>query len=230
MKIYNKFISIFLVTSLTALTLAGCGSQDKNQVEETTNKFLSIIASDSDEDLNTYATTEVAGGDFVQFFDADALADKFTAGFSYSELSDESIAELDEFCSIFSDFIESYSVSNIEVSKDGTATAIATIKTKFDVEVIQSDESSTKISEAIESYNTDNAEEIKALYAEDSENAEKKVYNDMIAIILEIYEEELLSSDSMTYAITLSLEKNTETDTWYVTNITNYDDAEASSN
>ena len=223
MKIYKKIVSTAAIAVLLTSSLTGCTSQDKSAVEETANTFLAIVAGDSTEDINNYATVSVAGGDFVQFFDSSALADKFSQGFSYSELSEESQTELDEFCSLFSDIIESYSVSSVEVAKDSTATALATLQTKYDIDVIQSSEVSDQITAAIEKYNTDNAEEISALFAENEASAEEKVYNDMISIILDIYEEALISSEGNTYAIVLSLLKNEEADSWYVDDVLSYD-------
>ncbi len=226
---FRKMISIAAATVLTAISLTACTSQDKTAVSETATTFMAIVASDSTEDINNYATSEVANGDFVKLFDADSLVDIFLSSSEGAEISDVAKAEVDEFCNLFADMIKSYSVSNVNINKDGTATAIATIETKFPIDIINSETASAKINEAIDAYNTNNAEEIAALTAEDSTAAQNKIYNDMLRIILIIYEDEIANSEEMTYAIALDLEKNPETDTWIVTNITDYDSQTSSS-
>ena len=88
---------------------------------------------------------------------------------------------------LFDDMIKEYSITKVDITKDGTATAIATIKTKFPVDIINSESSSEKISEATEAYNKNNEENIAAWYEEGEEYAKAKIYDDMIRIILEIY-------------------------------------------
>ena len=222
-KVAKKAVSVILATALTAMTLSGCTSKDKAGAEETANAFLAVVASDSTEDINKYATMEVAGGDFVQLFDAASMADAFVAGFDLSELTDETKAEVDKFCGLFDDMIKEYSVTNVEVAKDGTATAIAKINTNFPVDIINNESAQEKISEATDAYNKNNEEEIAALYEQGEDVAKAKIYDDMIRIILEIYEDEIENSSEETYAIALTLEKNAETDTWLVTDVQDYD-------
>lgn len=223
----KKAASIILSAAFSIASLTGCTSSDKAGAEEAATGFLAVVASDSTEDINKYATMEVAGGDFVQLFDAESMTDAFVAGFDQSELTDETRAEVDEFCKLFDDMIKDYSVSKVEVDKDGVATAIATIGTKFPVDIINSESASEKIKEATDAYNKNNEEEIAALYEQGEDVAEAKIYDDMIRIILEIYEDEIANSSEENYAIALTLEKNTETDTWYVTDVQDYDSSTA---
>ena len=123
--------------------------------------------------------------------------------------------------------IKEYSISKVEIGKDGTATAIATIKTKFPVNIINNETAKQKISEATEAYNTNNAEEIAALKEQGEDIAKAKIYDDMIRIILEIYEDEIANSSGETYAIALTLQKNEETGTWSVTDVQDYDSSGA---
>ncbi len=219
----RKAGAVFFATALTVASLSGCASKDKTAVEETAGGFLAVVASDSTEDINKYATMEVAGGDFVQLFDADSMTDAFVSGFDLSELTDETKKEVDSFCQLFDDMIKEYSVTKVDIGKDGTATAIATIKTNFPVDIINSESASVKISEATEAYNKNNEEEIAAWYEEGEEYAKAKIYDDMIRIILEIYEDEIANSSEENYAIALTLEKNKDTGSWLVTDVNDYD-------
>ena len=228
----SKRLGVTLAVLLSIFSISGCSSQDKTAVQETAQTFMAIVASDSEEDINKYATSEVANGDFVQLFDADTLVSQFSEGIEEYELTEESKNELDTFASLFSDMIMSYSVSDIKLDKKDdkhTATAVATFKTSFAMDIIGSENVSNKISDAIEVYNADHADEIAALYEEGNDVAEAKIYNDMLGIILEIYEDEIQNSQEMTYAIVLDLEKNNETDSWIVTGVNDYDSSSAES-
>ena len=221
----NRFVALLTAAVLAVGALSGCTSKDKTKVQETAETFLAVVADESDEDINNYASAEVANGDFVQLFDAESLVAAFVQGFNTSELTEDTKSEVDKFCAMFDRLIRDYEVSNVEVGKDNTATAVATIKTKFPVEIMQSESVATKIGEATEAYYSNNEEEIAALYEQGEEVAEEKTYNDMIRIIMEIYEDEILNSSETTYAINLTLEKNPETDTWIVTSVEDYKSA-----
>lgn len=223
----NRFVALLTATVLAVGALSGCTSKDKTKVQETAETFLAVVADESDEDINNYASAEVANGDFVQLFDAESLVAAFVQGFNTSELTEDTKSEVDKFCAMFDRLIRDYEVSNVEVGKDNTATAVATIKTKFPVELMQSESVATKIGEATEAYYSNNEEEIAALYEQGEEVAEEKTYNDMIRIIMEIYEDEILNSSETTYAINLTLEKNPETDSWIVTDVGDYKSAHA---
>ncbi|WP_029231155.1 hypothetical protein [Butyrivibrio sp. VCB2006] len=233
MNYLKKYLGVFLAALITIPTLTGCTSQDKSAVSDSANTFMAIVASDSTEDINNYATADVANGDFVQLFNSNTLVDQITAGATTTDLDDQSKQELDEFASLFSSMIKSYSISDVKLDKkDGTytATAVATFKTSFDMDLLGGDSASSKIDEAIAAYNTNHSEEIATLYeSEGTEAAEAKIYNDMLRIILDIYEDEIDNSQEMTYAIVLNLEKNSETDTWLVTGVTNYNESNTES-
>jgi hypothetical protein len=223
MNFIKKTISVAMAGLIAVCSLTGCTSADKTKVEETANTFMAIVAKDSTEDINKYATSEVVNGDFVKLFDSKSLVDQFMEGFSSAELTAETNSKIDEFARLFSSMIETYSITDVKIAKDGTATAIATVKTSFPTDIINNEEAQAKINESVTSYYTDNAEEIDALMAEDQTKANDKIYNDIIQIILGIYEDTISSSESMTYAIALDLEKNSETDTYLVTDVKDYD-------
>lgn len=230
-RFIKKITGLSTVALLTISSLTGCTSADVQSVNECATTFLAIVASDSQEDLSKYATSEVSSGDFVQLFDAEELAEKFVSDAESVELTEESKNKLDEFCSLFSDMIQSYSVSDVKITgKDpATATCTATIKTSFAVDVTKSEKVATEIEKAKESYLEANAEEIATLTEEDADAANNKVYNDMLMLILQIYEDEIANSQEMTYAMVLTLEENPETDSWIVTNVESYDDSNGNS-
>ena len=56
-----------------------------------------------------------------------------------------------------------------------------------------------------------------------AEAAVEKACNDLIIIALDIYEEEIRDAESVTYMLALTLNKNEETGSWYVTSVQSYD-------
>ena len=227
MKRLRKMTGLFTAALLTITALTGCSSQDTESVSDTANKFLAVVADDSQEDITTYATTEVATGEFVQFFDADFQKEQFLAGSDENALTDTTKQKIEEFYQLFSDMIQSYSISDVEITKGEpySATCVATINTSFDVDITSSEATKALIKEETEKYNTDKAEEIAALSEEDPDAAQNKILNDMTMLVLDIYEAEIDKSEPMTYAMVLTLEKNSETDSWIVTKVENYDDS-----
>ncbi len=220
----RRFSALFLSTFLCITALTGCvSSSDKNAAKETANNFLSIIASGSSENINQYCTDEVAESDFVKLFDSKYLSDQILADQDTSLLTEETLNELDEFCELFSKMVTDYEVKEIDVADDGSLSAIATITTNFPVDIIQKTKSSQKVLKAAEEYSTEHEEEINALYIEEGEEAtQSKIFNDIFLLALTTYEEEINASSPQDYAIVLSLEKNEETDSYIVTDVTDY--------
>ena len=56
-----------------------------------------------------------------------------------------------------------------------------------------------------------------------AEAAVEKACNDLILIALDIYEEEIRDAEPVTYMLALTLNKNEETGSWYVTAVQSYD-------
>lgn len=224
MKIKNRIVAAGLAVVMSFCALTGCGFGDKGAVRETAEKFLEALKQGNENEINAYASGEVASGNFVKLFDSDYLVEELKSGFGESELTPETEEKIDNFCKLFSNMIKEYEVSKIEINKDKSATAIATIKTTFPVDVINSDEAKAKIDEATTQYYNDKQDElVNKISEEGDEAAQQMIFNDMALIVLDIYQEVITSSGEESYAIAFTLNKNTETGTWYVTDIKDYD-------
>ncbi|WP_026516172.1 hypothetical protein [Butyrivibrio sp. MC2021] len=221
---FGKTGAFLLSAVLSISLLTGCVSNaDKNSAKETVEGFLQLVASGSTEGITDYCTDEVASGDFVKLFDSGYLADQILADQDTSSLTEETLNELDEFCKLFSNMVTAYEVKEITANDDKSITAIATITTDFPVDIIKSSSTSEKVMEAAGTYSTEHEEEIAALYAEEGEETtQKKILNDVFLIALETYEDLIRNSSPQDYAIALKLEKNAETDSYVITEVTDY--------
>ena len=224
MNILKKCAAIALSSALIAAALTGCSKYDKSGAQEAAGNFLAAVKSGDENSINAYASSEVAGGDFVKLFDVNSIKEQFLAGFVDIEVEEETTQELDEFCSMFSSLITGYEISEVTVDKDGKATAICTMETRFPIDITSSEESSEMVKEITESYQTQHQDEIDTMFAEEGEEAATaRIYNYMTREVLDAYESLIEDSSPENYAIVLTLEKNPETDSWYVTNIQDYD-------
>ena len=221
-----KKIAVAMATAVTLTSaLTGCESKDQGAVREAAEGFMDAIKTGSKDGINQYSSDDVANGSFVQLFDADALKEQLTTSLGNPNLEDETIAGLDEFYALYSSMLEKYEVTDIAMSEDGNvATAYITMTNSFPYDVITNDSSQNKFSMASEQYNNDNQEELLQITNEQgAEAAVEKACNDLILIALDIYEEEIKAAEPVTYMLALTLNKNEETGSWYVTAVQSYD-------
>lgn len=222
---FKKTAVAMTAVFLTVSTLTGCESKDQGAVREAAQGFMEAVKTGSQDGINQYSSDEVANGSFVQLFDADALKDELTTSLGNPNLEDETVAELDEFYALYSSMLEEYEITDIAMSEDGNvATAYITMTNSFPYDVITNESSQSKFSKASEQYNNDNQEELLTITNEQgAEAAVERACNDLILIALGIYEDEIKAADPVTYMLALTLNKNEETGSWYVTAVQSYD-------
>ncbi len=217
-------VATSFILSLSLLT--GCSSADKTAVQETCENFLDIVKSGTNENIEKYASSEVANGSFVKTFDSEYLKQNFMDGFVTADIDDETRTRVENFCSLFSDMITDYTISDVSVDKNNVGTVVAMVNTSFPIDVIDNSEALEMINEQAVNYYAENEEKINALYEEKSEEeVEAIIYNDMITKIIDVYEALIKEASPETYAIVFTVEKNAETDSWYITNVSSYDNA-----
>ena len=221
---FGKIGAYLTGVCLSISLLTGCvSSADKNAAKDTADNFLKVVASGQTEGINDYCTDEVASGTFVKLFDSGYLAEQILSGQDTSDLTAETLSELDEFCNLFSNMVTGYEVKEVTANDDGSVTAIATITTDFPVDIIKSSSTSEKVMEAAGAYSSEHEEEIATLYAEQGEEAtQSKILNDVFLVALQTYEDLIKASAPQEYAIALKLEKNADTGTYLVTGVTDY--------
>ena len=219
----RKYAAIGLSIILSASALTGCGS-DKVAVKEAAEGFMTGIKDNDMDAVNTWSSSEVANGYFVSLFDADYLEEELLSSLGNPTLDDTTIAKMDDFYAKYANMMEEYEVTEVTVNKDGTATASVTMKNSFPFDVVTSEETSAKFNEASLTYNNENqAELLKISEEQGSEAAVSKACNDLILIAIDTYVEAISASDPVTYKLALTLTKNEETDSWYVSGVQSYD-------
>ena len=220
----KKYAAGVLSAFLMVTTLTGCSANDRSDAQEAAESFLAAVQKGDENSINNYASSQVASGNFVNLFDVNALRQQFREGYGENDMEDETAAKLDEFCDLFSSLITSYEVNEVTIDNSGVATAISTVETKFPIDITSSEEASTLISQLTENYYTQHQDEIASLIEDEGEEAAtKQIYNIMTREVLDVYIGLIEASDPDSYAIVLSLQKNPETGSWYVSNIQDYD-------
>ncbi len=220
----KKNITACLIASMMVVSLSGCGTKDKSAATEAATNFMEAVKTGNTDEINNYSSGEVATGYFVELFDGDYLKEELISSLGNPTLDDETATELDEFCALYSSMMEEYSITDVTMNDDGTATAYVTIQNSFPFDIVTGESAQERFAAASEQYNTDNQEELAAITSEQgSDAAVEKACNDLILIALDIYEQEIASSEPVTYMLALNLSKNEETGTWYVTSVQSYD-------
>ncbi len=224
MNICKKIGSIALMLTISTAALMGCTSADKTSAQETVTAFLDIVKSGTNENIEQYATEEVTSGEFVKTFDSEYLIEQLKNSFETAEIDSETNDKLNVFYDRISGMVSSYEITKVSIEKKNTATAIVKINTEFPVNIFGSEETSNRVKEAAEKYHQEHDKEISKLYEDvGEEEAQAQLYPVRVKIALDTYSQIIDESKPETYAIVLSLEKNTETDSWYVTGIDSFD-------
>ena len=209
---------------LSASALTGCGSNDKTAVKEASEAFMEAVKTNDKDGINQYSNSDVASGYFVSLFDGDYVEEQLVSSLGNPSLDDETMAKMDEFYSMYATMMDKYEITEVVMNDDGSATTSVTMTTNFPFDVISSEETSTRVQTATASYNEANQEELTLIATEEgTEAATNRAYNDIILIVMDIYEEAILGAEQTTYKIALNLEKNEETGTWYVKSVQSHD-------
>ncbi|MBR4670579.1 MAG: hypothetical protein IKO84_08260 [Butyrivibrio sp.] len=224
MNIFKKVGSLALILAITTTSILGCSSADKTAAQETVTAFLDIIKSGSSENIEQYASEEVTSGEFVKSFDSEYLIKQLKEGLETEEVDQDTNAKLDELFGSISGMVSGYEITKVAIDKKNSATAIVKINTTFPVNIFGSSETRSKVEEAAQKYHDEHDEEISNLFKDLGEDeANKELYKKRIQVALDTYNKIISESSPETYAMVFSLEKNTETDSWYVTDISSFD-------
>ncbi|MCR5404504.1 MAG: hypothetical protein K6E91_11910 [Butyrivibrio sp.] len=231
MNVLKKYASAALAAVLFTCLLTGCGKEkekDTTVVQEAAESFLEAVKTGDENGIKEHATSEVANGYFVTLFNAKALEEQFTSNLDKASIRDDTQAKMDEFYNLYTSMMEEYTITDVAYNEDGTATAHATMKTSFPIDVITSDDAKLSLNVATSKYNEENMDEIVKMRKDDGEDvAFVKISNDLIIVAMDVYEDIIASSSPMTYALELTMTEKKEEDqkegTWLVSEIKDYD-------
>lgn len=213
----KRWISV-LVTVFTVMLLAtGCNS-DKKVVTESVEGFLNAMVANDMEKASGYATEEFMNSDTMKLMQPDYLADTFydAMGIEKDDLDEEAQNAVNEYVkNVVDKAYKSFEIQDIKV-QENTAAVTAKITLGYDPEA--SSNVSDDTSELVNQYQTDHYDELVAIYTEEGEKAmNKKIYNDLIPIVISKMQEALENSDPSEEKTILSLVK--KDGKWLVTDL-----------
>lgn len=210
----KKWITVML-TAFSVLMLAGC-SMNKKAVTETADSFLTAIVNNDKETAAQFASEDFMKSEAMQFMDPQHLSESFYAamGIDKEELDEEAVKAVDAYVDeLVSRAYQSYEIQDVKVQKD-TASVTARITLGYDPNA--SSAISEETQELIDQYQKEHYDELVNVYIEEGEKAMyKKLYNDLIPIVIGKLHEQIESGGTSEEKTVLTLSKIEKT--WIVT-------------
>ena len=210
----KRWITV-LATALTVLILTGCGA-NKKAVTEAADGFLTALTNNDKEAAAQFASREFMESDTMLFMEPQHLSDAFYAymGVDKEELSEEAVKAVDDYVNeLVGRAYKSYEIQDVKVQKD-QASVTCSITLGYDPDTAV--KISEKTEEMIDQYQKDHYDELVDIYIEEGEKAMyKKLYNDLIPIVIGEMHEQIKSgstSEEKTILTLSKVEKN-----WIVT-------------
>ena len=210
----KKWITVML-TAFSVLMLAGCG-MNKKAVTETADSFLTAIVNNDKETAAQFASEDFMKSEAMQFMDPQHLSESFYAamGIDKEELDEEAVKAVDAYVDeLVTRAYQSYEIQDVKVQKD-TASVTARITLGYDPDA--SSAISEETQELIDQYQKEHYDELVNVYIEEGEKAMyKKLYNDLIPIVIGKLHEQIESGGTSEEKTVLTLSKIEKT--WIVT-------------
>lgn len=210
----KKWITVML-TAFSVLMLAGCG-MNKKAVTETADSFLTAIVNNDKETAAQFASEDFMKSEAMQFMDPQHLSESFYAamGIDKEELDEEAVKAVDAYVDeLVTRAYQSYEIQDVKVQKD-TAFVTARITLGYDPDA--SSAISEETQELIDQYQKEHYDELVNVYIEEGEKAMyKKLYNDLIPIVIGKLHEQIESGGTSEEKTVLTLSKIEKT--WIVT-------------
>lgn len=203
----SKKLITALLTVLTVMILTGC-SNNKKAVSEAAEGFLNAMVSNDMDAAAQYATDDFMKSDAMKLMKPDYLADTFYAamGVEKDDMDENTRQVVDEYMKkVVSKAYKSFEIEEVKILED-KASVTAKIVLGYNPE--ESSGLSDDTLELVSQYQKDHYDELVEIYTEEGEKAMyKKMYNDLIPIIIGKMQEALESSDPSEEKTVLSLVK-----------------------
>ena len=204
----SKRLVTVLVTVVTVMLLVtGCNS-DQKAVTETVEGFLNAMVANDMETASQYATEEFMNSDTMKLMQPDYLADIFyeTLSVEKDDLGEEAQNAVNVYVkNVVDKAYKSFEIQDIKIQEE-TAAVTAKITLGYNPEASSgvSEDTNALVSE----YQTEHYDELVAVFTEEGEKAmNKKIYNDLIPIIIGKMQEALESGEPSEEKTILSLVK-----------------------
>ena len=196
-----------LLTLVTVLLMTGCNS-DQKDITEATEGFLGAIVKNDMETAAQYATEDFMNSDAMKITDSKILADEFfeAIGIAREDISEESAKVVDDYMAlVIEKAYKDYEIQDIKI-QGNTASVTAKIILGYDPDspITITDETN----EVNKQDQTDHYDELLEIYAEQGEKEmNKKLYSDLIPIIIGDMQKRLEEASPAEEKTILSLEK-----------------------
>ena len=167
----NKKWLVWLISFITAaVLLTGCGA-DQKEVRETTERFMQALVDSDLETAKQYATKELIASEEMRLLDKENLETSFydAIGVKRESLGEEAQKAVSEYVSdVVDKAYQSYEIGDIKIQGD-TASVTTKVTLGFDPDA-ESNLAETA-QEEINSYQTENYEDLVNVYIEEGETA-----------------------------------------------------------
>ncbi|MBQ9028432.1 MAG: hypothetical protein IJ110_06655 [Lachnospiraceae bacterium] len=206
-----------ILTMLILLLLTACNS-DQKAVTEAAEGFLNALVKNDKDAAAQYATEEFMQSETMKFMDAQYLSDVFfdAMGVTRDEIDEEAQKAVDDYEKLIIErAYKDYEIQDIKI-QDNKAYVTAKITLGYDPEASRNISKDTQ--KIIDDYKTENYDELMSICKEKGERAMyRKLYSDLIPIIIGKMQEQLESESTAEEKTILSLEKIDKK--WLVTDL-----------
>ena len=206
-----------ILTMLILLLLTACNS-DQKAVTEAAEGFLNALFKNDKDAAAQYATEEFMQSETMKFMDAQYLSDVFfdAMGVTRDEIDEEAQKAVDDYEKLIIErAYKDYEIQDIKI-QDNKAYVTAKITLGYDPEASRNISKDTQ--KIIDDYKTENYDELMSICKEKGERAMyRKLYSDLIPIIIGKMQEQLESESTAEEKTILSLEKIDKK--WLVTDL-----------
>ncbi len=210
----KRWITI-LLTAFAVMMLTGCG-MNKKAVTEAADGFLTAIVNNDKETAAQFASEDFMKSEAMQFMDPKHLAESFYAvlNIDKEELEEEAVKAVDDYVNeLVVRAYQGYEIQDVKVQRD-SATVTARITLGYDPDA--SSGISEETQELIDQYQNEHYDELVNIKIEEGEKAMfKKLYNDLIPIVIGKMHEQIESGGTSEEKTVLTLSKIDKT--WIVT-------------
>ena len=206
-----------LMTMLVLLLLTACNSEQK-AVTESAEGFLKALVHNDKDATAQYATEEFMNSETMKLMDPQYLSDVFfeAMGITREETSEEAQKAVDEYVKqIIERAYKDYEILDVKI-KDNKAYVTAKITLGYDPEASRNIPEDTQ--KMISDYRTEHYDELLSIYRDEGEKAMyRKLYSDLIPIIIGKMQEQLEAENTAEEKTILSFEKIDKK--WLVTDL-----------
>ena len=201
-RLFSLVITVFAVMLLT-----GCNS-DQKDVTAAAEGFLDAIVKNDREAASEYATEEFMKSDEMMLMDPQYLTDAFFASIAVDkeEVDEEAVAAVDAYSAeLVKRAYKSYEIQDVKIQDNKAA---VTTKITLGYDPATSSNVKEETAELIKEYQSDHYDDLSSIYTEEGEKAMyRKIYNDLIPIIIGKMQEKLDSAETSEEKTILTLEK-----------------------